>query len=203
MAAAGAGHGVRPGAELCRPRQRAGIQGAGRAAGVPQGTEHPDRSPPGVGAPGRRGVHALRSRAGGGDRQDRAQRQPRARHGVCGGLHPVQRLRHSRLPGKLLPAESAGEEPRHPDADRALHRRSRRRRRSAPAGAQHLRQRRAAPARQHRRHDFRHSVPGRLPERIHDAAAGRHDRHRHAERAGRRAAGRRSSGGDRGHRPSG
>lgn len=59
------------------------------------------------GTPGRRGVHALRSRAGGGDRQDRAQRQPRARHGVCGGLHPVQRLRHPRLPGELLPAESA------------------------------------------------------------------------------------------------
>lgn len=33
-------------AELCRPRQRAGIQGAGRAAGVPQGAEHPDRPPP-------------------------------------------------------------------------------------------------------------------------------------------------------------
>ncbi len=76
-------------------------------------------------APGQRRVHALRSRAGGGDRQDRAQRQPRARHGLRGGLHGVQRLRHPRLPGELLPAQPAGEEPRRPDPDGAVHRRSR------------------------------------------------------------------------------
>jgi 5-oxopent-3-ene-1,2,5-tricarboxylate decarboxylase/2-hydroxyhepta-2,4-diene-1,7-dioate isomerase len=45
-------------------------------------------------------------------------------------------------------------------------------------------------SRHHRRSDLQHPVPDRLPERIYDPATGRHDRHRHAERAVRRGAGR-------------
>ena len=52
---------------------------------------------------------------------------------------------------------------------------------SAQPGAVHLGQRRTAPAGHHRRSDLQHSVPDRLPQRIYDPAAGRHDRHRHAE----------------------
>jgi 5-oxopent-3-ene-1,2,5-tricarboxylate decarboxylase/2-hydroxyhepta-2,4-diene-1,7-dioate isomerase len=62
--------------------------------------------------------------------------------------------------------------------------------RPAQPGPAHLRQRRAAPGRHHGRSDLQHPVPDRLPERIYDPAAGRHDRHRHAERAVRRGAGR-------------
>ena len=97
MVAAGAGHGVRPGLNYADHASELEFKAPEeplvflKAPNTLTGHRR-------VGAPGRRGVYALRSRAGGGDRQDRAQRQPRARHGVCGGLQPVQRLRHSRLP---------------------------------------------------------------------------------------------------------
>lgn len=54
-------------------------------------------------------------------------------------------------------------------------------------------QRRTAPAGHHRRSDLQHPVPHRLFKRIYDPATGRHDRHRHAERAIRCGAGRRGN----------
>ena len=77
-AAAGAhaapAHHPRAGPELRRPRQGAGVQGAGGAAGLPQGRERADRPPPVHPPSRRRAVHALRMRAGDRRRQDRAAR---------------------------------------------------------------------------------------------------------------------------------
>jgi hypothetical protein len=72
---------------------------------------------------------------------------------------------------------------------RPVDRRRRRRGRPVAAEAAHLGQRRAEAGRHHRGHDLRHPLPDRILLQLHDPAAGRHDRHRHA-RPGRRGPGR-------------
>src|SRR2546427_5095228 len=56
-------------------------------------------------------LHALRVRAGRGHRQDLPQRAPRGCLQRDRRLLHGQRLRHTRLPGELLPAQPAREEP--------------------------------------------------------------------------------------------
>ncbi len=189
MAAAGHREHVRPRPELRRPCRRTVVQGAQRTAGVHQVAGHLHRPPPGQLASGQRRLHALRVRTGGGDRQAGAQRPPRGRPRLPGRLHGVQRLRDPRLPGELLPAQPAGEEPRRHHPGGAVDRRRGRGSRAEPAGPAHLGQRRVAPGRQHRGHDLRHSLPDRILLQLHDPAAGRHDRHRHPGRPVRRGPG--------------
>ena len=87
---------------------------------------------------GRRGLHALRLRTGGGDRQDRQECRGRRCDGPCGRLHGVHGLRHPRLPGELISAQSAGQEPQRWHRAGALVGGRRRGARSACAGPAHL-----------------------------------------------------------------
>ena len=162
-----------------------------RTGGLPEGRQHLRRPPRPHFPSSRRGVHALRVRAGRGYRQDRPQCAPRSGLRPCGRLHRGQRLRTARLPGELVPPQPARQESRHLHAAGPLAGGPRRHPGPHEPGAVHPRQRRAHPARQHARHGVRRARADRVLQQLHDALARRSDPDRHARRHRQREARRR------------
>ena len=105
------------------------------------------------------------------------------RDGARRRLHDRQRLRDPRLPRELVPAEPARQEPRRRDRARPLAGRCGRGARRRP----HCALRTLVNGRQTQSGNTRDlvfdiAVPDRIPERVHDAGAGRRDPDRHARR---------------------
>ena len=144
------------GSELRGPRQGTRLQGAGRAADLPQGHELAGRPPRPDAPAGGRDVHALRMRTRGGDRPDRAPRDPRGRVRLRRRIHGGQRLCDPRLSRELLPPELSREKPGRVHADRAVAGRRRRREASDEPAHDHDGQRHGDATGQHRRHGVRH-----------------------------------------------
>ncbi len=106
-------HHHRARAQLRGPCQRTRLQGALGTARFSETGQQFRGAPLAHREAGRRRLHALRVRVGGGDRTALPQRQRSASLPIRGRIYGRQRLRHPRLPRELLPAQPAGQRPRH------------------------------------------------------------------------------------------